>query len=180
MYNQFMFKLQWRLYRIFERLGWQGNTAMTLIIVAAIGYIMLLRPLAIELAGFNQASITKPKQAPSASESNDANFSRFLTALPPLASRANAVKSLMDIAATESLVLDEVTYKTESKLNDSINHYHVQFSLIASYPEIQNFLSTLLNQLPYVSVESLTFRRDNAQDELVEARMHLVFHFNQL
>ncbi len=179
MHSLFMSRLQWQLQRTYERLGWLGHVALALLLASAIAYAMLLRPLATQLVEINQSSTIKAKQVLPASVSNATRLNGFLAALPPVANRAVAIKSLMDIAAAEDLLLDEVAYKTYTKSNDAINHYHVEFSLIASYPEIQHFLSSLLNQLPFVSIESLAFNRDSAQDDVVDARIHLVFHFNQ-
>jgi Type II secretion system (T2SS), protein M subtype b len=170
-------QFKWQVYRAIERLGVLGNAALLLAVAAVVAYLFLARPLAAQLAEVVPSAELKSTIAP---ESNADKLPQFLASLPPVAQRASATKTLMDIAASENLLLDEVTYKTDVKPNDAVNHYHVEFSLFASYPEIQRFLSTLLNKMPFVSIESLTFNRESAQDEIVEARIHLVFNFNQL
>jgi hypothetical protein len=171
-------QFKWQVYRSLERLGALGNAALLLALAAVLAYLFLARPLAAKLAEAEMPAMSK--QATIAANSNADKLPQFLASLPPVAQRASATKTLIDIAATENLLLDEVTYKTITLPNDAVNHYHVEFSLFASYPEIQHFLSTLLNKMPFVSIESLTFNRESAQDEIVEARIHLVFHFNQL
>jgi Type II secretion system (T2SS), protein M subtype b len=170
-------QFKWQLHRAIERLGALGNAALLLAVTASIAYFLLVRPMAARLA-----EASKPfelKQASAAPVTNASKLPLFLASLPPVAQRANATKTLMDVAASENLLLDEVSYKTESRPNDAINHYHVEFNLFASYPETQHFLSSLLNKMPFVSIESLTFQRESAQDDVVEARIHLVFHFAQ-
>jgi hypothetical protein len=168
---------KWQAYRSVERQGLLGNAALLLALMAVVAYLMLVRPMAARLAGTAQPLALK--QASIAPETNASKLPQFLASLPPLAQRAAAVKSLIDIASSENLLLDEVTYKTTTLPNDPINHYHVEFSVFASYPELQHFLSGLLHKMRFVSIESLTFERASAQDEVVQAHIHLVFHFNQ-
>ena len=165
------------MYRKIERLGALGNAALFLALATGIAYALFVRPIAARLAVASQPfTMQKTTIAP---ETNSSKLPQFLASLPPVTQRASAIKSLIDIAGDEKLLLDEVTYKTVTLPNDAINHYHVEFSLFASYPEIQHFLSTLLNKMHFVSIESLSFSREGAQEDVVEARIHLVFHFNQ-
>lgn len=170
-------QFKWQVYRSVERLGALGNAALLLALALGMAYLLMVRPIVNQLA--ETAPAATVLQSTSAPETNAAKLPQFLASLPPVAQRASAVKSLIDIAGSENLLLDEVTYKTVSLPNDAINHYHVEFSLFASYPEIQHFLSSLLHKMPFVSIESLTFNREGVRDEIVEARIHLVFHFNQ-
>ncbi len=170
-------QFKWQIYRAIERLGALGNAALLLVLAVVVAYILLVRPLAIQVAEVAPAFVAK--QASSAPATNASKLPQFLANLPPVTQRASATKSLMDIAASENLLLDEVSYKTVTLPNDPINHYHVEFSVFASYPEMQHFLSSLLHKMPFISIESLTFKRESAQDEIVEARIHLVFHFSQ-
>jgi hypothetical protein len=172
-----VYQSKWQFYRTIERLGWLGNAALALLLAAALAYLLLLRPMAARLSDASQPVHLKPAQTQPAS--NATQLQQYLASLPPVANRASAIKALMDISATQNLLLDEVSYKIDTKPNDAINHYHVEFSLFASYPEIQHFLSELLHQMRFVSVESLTFSRESVQDSVVEARIHLVFHFRQ-
>jgi len=112
--------------------------------------------------------------------SEEAKLSAFEKALPTVANRASALQSFMDIAIAENLEPNEIAYKTVNQIGDPFSHYHVQFALYAPYPAIQHFLSELLHQLNYVSIESLTYERQTVKDQSVEARVHLVFHFNRL
>ena len=86
----------------------------------------------------------------------------------------------MDLAASKNMLLDEVTYKADNMLNDAISHTQIEFTVVASYSEIQNFLSTLLHQLNYVSIDALILSREVVQDEVIEARIRLALHFNAL
>lgn len=170
-------QVKWQLYRATERLGALGNAALLLALATVVAYILLVRPLATQVTEALQPVNLKPAQAQPAS--NATKLQQYLASLPPVANRTSATKKLMDIAAAQNLWLDEVSYKTDTRPNDPINHYHVEFSLYASYPEIQHFLSELLHQMPFVSLESLTFSRESVKDSIVEARIHLIFHFKQ-
>ena len=171
--------LQWVLLRLIERLSWLGCAGALMLVAALPAYLWIIKPLHNELATTTQ--IASQPQATNQTKISDADqLNTFLSALPSQANRAASVQALMDIAAEERVLPDDVVYKTVQKVDDAIAHYQIEFTLVASYREIQHFLSTLLHRLHYVSIDSVTLSREVVQDEAIEARIRLVLHFNQL
>ena len=171
--------LQWTLLRLVERLNWLGCAGVLMLLAALPAYVWMIKPLNAELAATTQLA-NQPHQTTLTKATEADQLNAFLSALPKQANRASSVQAVMDIAAQEHVLLDDVTYKTDAKQNDAIHHYQVEFTLLASYSEVQHFLSTLLHTLNYVSIESIVLSREVVQDEVVEARIRLVLHFNQL
>ncbi len=178
--NKIVSTLQWHLYRGFEKLGLLGNIAMVLFGLLIIAYFSLLRPLSQSVDEAKFLSKEQPNQTIKTTMTDEEQLGAFQKALPSVASRASMIQSFMDIAIAEDLQPNEIAYKTQNKAGDVLSHYHVEFSLYAPYPDIQHFLSLSLHQLNYVSIETISFNRESVKDENVEARIHLVFHFNQL
>ncbi|MFW5440281.1 MAG: hypothetical protein ACKE5M_06295 [Methylophilaceae bacterium] len=177
--NNLLPTLHWHLYRIAEKLGNLGKIAIVLLVAAAIAYVVLLRPLSSSVDEARFLLTEQPEQELKQAMSDEERLSAFQKALPSINMRASAIQSFMDIAMSEGLQPNEVAYK-EARLGVALSQYHVEFSLYAPYPEIQHFLSVLLHQLNYVSIESLTLNRESVKGEDVEAHIHLVFHFNRL
>ncbi len=178
--NTMVATLQWHLYRAFERLGYIGNLAIALFGLLIIAYFSFVRPLSLSLDEAKSLSIEQPNQIQQTAMTEEEELKAFQHALPSVANRASKIQSFMDIAIAEDLQPNEVAYKTEDNAGDLLSHYHVEFSLYAPYPDIQRFLSLSLHQLNYVSIENISFNRESVKDENVEARIHLVFHFNKL
>lgn len=175
-----MNKLQWQLYRMAERLGVLGLLAMGLMLGAVIVYFMVLQPLVKEFSTVGQSPLEEPMKQVQIEKTDAEILQEFLAALPSIAQRSVAVDAFMEVAAREQLEPDEVTYKAVTRLDDPVSHYQVKFRLNANYADIQHFLSELLHELNYVSIESLKFSRESVKDDEVEADIHLAFHFNQL
>jgi Tfp pilus assembly protein PilO len=172
-------RLTWQAYRTVERLGALGLAGVLLLLVAAIAYLFWLRPLQRELETVEKIA-NMPAAPLTQTQSPEQTLQAYLQSLPDVSARATATQSVIHVAEQQGLMLDEVNYKTEARQDDPLAHYHMRFSLYASYPEIQRFLSQLLHELNYVAIESLSLSRESVQDDVVEANIDLVLHFNQL
>ena len=171
--------LQWVLLRLIERLSWQGCAGTLMLVAALPAYLWIIKPLHNELAASMQLA-SQPQVINQTKISDADQLNAFLKAFPSQANRAASVQAVMDIAAEERVLPDDVVYKTVQKVDDAIAHYQIEFTLVASYREIQHFLSTLLHRLNYVSIDSVLLSREVVQDEVIEARIRLVLHFNLL
>ena len=170
---------QWVILRSLERLGWLGGAAVLMLLAVLPAYFLVVSPVKMALAEATQLASMPHTTAQKPMTATD-NLHAFLQALPPVSNRATSIKAVMDLAASKNMLLDEVTYKADNMLNDAISHTQIEFTVVASYSEIQNFLSTLLHQLNYVSIDALILSREVVQDEVIEARIRLALHFNAL
>jgi predicted PurR-regulated permease PerM len=161
MNSLFISKLQWRLYRTLERLGIVGIIGFLLVVLAAVVFFIFLLPMQNQIHNFNHDAVKTTVVVTKVSQAEQLNS--FLKQLPPVAAKAAAVKSLMRIAENQNLQLNEVSYKTVTRLHDPISYYHIEFSL-----------------LNFVSIESLSLSRESVKEDVVEAKFHLVLHFNLL
>ena len=170
-------QLPWSFLRVLERLGWLGCAAVLMLLAVLPAYLLMVKPVEKVLTDATELTNMPHKTGQMQTTAAD-NLHAFLDALPPVSSRAASIKAVMDLAASENMLLDEVTYKVDSKVNDAVSHTQIEFTVVARYSEIQHFLSMLLHNLNYVSIVSLMFSREVVQDEVVEARIRLALHFN--
>ncbi len=172
--------LRWHLHRVIEKMGYIGNAAIALLLSLLLAYLILVLPLQSHVSEAKALSTEQTSSPANVRMTEEEKFEIFEKALPSVDKRATAIQSFMDVAIEEGLQPNEITYKTENRVGDPFSHYHVEFGLYASYPKIQHFLNKLLQQLNYVAIASLTYHRETVKDSNVEARIHLVFHFNRL
>jgi hypothetical protein len=186
MNNSMIQKLQWQIVRFAAQTSAATKLAIAILLAVLLLYGLLYRPQAATLqqlmANQSAASINS-EQAPPKSALNT-----YLQAFPKVDARAAKINALMDIANQQHVLLDEVRYNVDTsggepsagELSKPIfSPYHVEFNVFATYPEIHQFLSEVLKEMPYVAVERLDLSREDVQDEVIEAHIKLVFYFGQ-
>lgn len=173
-----MNQAKWITMRFIERLGMAGSLAL-LLAIFCIGFTsFVLAPTQAALSVLNAQKdapvvtvTTKP--LPSKAEQLQAFTQQF----PPLANRTANVQKMMALAQSMQLALNEISYKSEQRPDDVLTHYHIDFSVMASYPKMRQFLSTVLATLPNASLDSIYISRENITDEAVATRVRVTLHF---
>lgn len=171
-------RIQWIATRFIERLGAAGSIAL-MIAIFCIGFTsFVLIPTQATLSALssqkdtpNQTVANKP--LPSKADQLQAFTQQF----PPLAKRTMNVQKMMALAQSMKLTLDEISYKTEQRPDDALTHYHIDFSVVASYPIMRRFLSAVLTTLPNASLDAINISRESTTDEIVSSRVRLTLHF---
>ena len=166
---------KWTLYRLINRTSRVVWLAVGLIAVAIFAYFLIVNPQLKKLQALKiQASQAVELHAPT-SQTNE--LDSYVKQFPALTQRASKVDDLMALVAQHQLQLDEVSYKTEANNDAPLSRYMLTFSVFASYPEIHQLLNDIRTQMPFVAIESLQLNRENVLDEIVEARIQLIFYF---
>lgn len=169
---------KWRVSRALETLSLLNKLGILLLLATLLAYFFAYQPLTSKLAGLEQS--TRQDHNPILPVTDPAaNVNQFITAFPSLTTRAGKLNELVEIAKQQELLLNEVTYKTEANVHQPFNRYQVELNVLASYPEIHRFLSSVLEKMPFVAIESLNLSRESALDEAVEARIQFTFYFKR-
>ena len=175
MQNMLVPRFKWTLYRLNNRMSRLAWLAVGLMVLAIFAYCLMVNPQINRLHALKlQASQANQRHAPS-SQAN--HLDAYVKQFPALAQRASKVDDLMALVAQHQLQLDEVSYKTEANNDAPLSRYMLTFSVFASYPEIHRLLNDILTQMPFVAIETLQLNRESVLDEIVEARIQLIFYF---
>lgn len=171
-------QVKWRFFRSLESLSLLGKVSLLFILMTLLAYFFTYLPLTNKLVSLQQDTSeqlhpSQPKAAP------DAEVNHYIEAFPSITTRASKLNELVTIAKQQQLLLNEVTYKTESNIQQPLSRYQVELSVLASYAEIHLFLNTVLKKMPFVAIESLNLSRTSALDEAVEARIQFTFFFKR-
>ncbi|MDI1362213.1 hypothetical protein [Methylotenera sp.] len=169
---------KWRLFRSLESLSLLGKVSLFFILMTLLAYFFTYLPLTHKLASLQQDS-TEQLHPNQPITSSDAEVNRYIGAFPSITTRASKLNELVAIAKQQQLLLNEVTYKTESNIQQPLSRYQVELSVLASYAEIHLFLNTVLKNMPFVAIDSLNLSRTSALDEAVEARIQLTLFFKR-
>jgi hypothetical protein len=170
--------LNWTLHRTWERLSLIAKIALLLCIIIGLFYVMVLCPKQTKLNDLNLAPSHQARLQEDPAMAQARALESFTQSFPPASERANTVKMLMDIADVHNLVLDDVSYTTQHRLNDALDHYLVDFSIFTTYEDAHYFINDVLYQMPYVSINKLDMHRENTSDNIVETALQLALHFD--
>lgn len=155
-----MGKLQWFFTRIAEKVGLIAGLAWLLLIAIALYSFYIFLPVQQKLNLLEQ----QLEDIPVAEHVVYAYISPsedFFSKIPHLDSVALSIKTIFKAAKKQNITINEVAYKDEQRLGESLVRYSMSFSIAASYPETKMFVTNALAALPYLSLEQLTFERDD-------------------
>ena len=175
MQNALAQTFKWSLYRLNNRMSRVALLALGLLALVIFGYCLIVNPQINRLQALKQQANLATQLHKPISQANQ--LDNYVKQFPVLAQRASKVDDLMALVAQHQLQLDEVSYKTEANNDEPLSRYVLTFSVFASYPETHQLLNDILTQMPFVAIESLQFNRESVLDEIVEARIQLIFYF---
>jgi hypothetical protein len=100
----------------------------------------------------------------------------FYTALGPRRYAEQQVRTLFALAAKNGLSLSQGEYKTGYDRNARVTTYQVSLPVKGSYGAIWQFAMGVLREIPFASLDDISFRRDTIGDPAVEARLRLTLY----
>ena len=104
------------------------------------------------------------------------NLDAFYAALGPRRYAEQQVRTLFALAAKNGLSLSQGEYKTGYDRNARVTTYQVNLPVKGGYGAIWQFAMGALREIPFASLDDISFRRDGIQDPSVEARLRLTLY----
>lgn len=104
------------------------------------------------------------------------NLDAFYAALGPRRYAEQQVRTLFALAAKNGLSLSQGEYKTGYERNARVTTYQVNLPVKGGYGAIWQFAMGALREIPFASLDDISFRRDGIQDPSVEARLRLTLY----
>lgn len=166
--------LRWQVRRLVTGLGLPGMVGMGVLILSAAYGVMALMSLSRELTDLRQTAMQAPQVAsiaPVKVEPADQ-----LRALPQTFPRRIELLKWLDRlhqAATDNqLQIDLGDYKLASA-NPSVQTFQLNFPVRATYAQLRGFLAQALSDNPSLSLDQISFRRQNVNDALLDAQVSM-------
>jgi hypothetical protein len=102
-----------------------------------------------------------------------ANFYAFF---PPLGSTPDWLQRIFGLAESQGLRLEAGEYKLRRDRDFKLVRYELTLPVRGSYPQIREFVSHVLTDVPASSLDELSLRREDPGSSTVEARIRLTLH----
>jgi hypothetical protein len=150
--------------------GAAGVVGIGVLLACATFYLSSVRPAERELqarrVAMEQARVRSPIQTVSAPRTGD--LRRFYMAFPAMDRLPDELERLYGLARAARLDLYQGEYRLEQR-GAGLASYRITLPMRGSYPDIREFLSATLKQMPYAAIEALRFERKKVGDTQLEA-----------
>lgn len=162
-----------KLLRLRHELGALGAAALALLATAACFQFLVLKPLEAKNARLkDQLS----RQRPAAQAAGGADrIGAVYEFLQKSEATTDWLAKLHGIGAATGVQLRSASYRTE-KTEGRIVRYELVLPLAGSYSQIRDFLKRSLAEIPVMSVDQLTLKRETRNDGALQAELRLTLH----
>jgi hypothetical protein len=120
-----------------------------------------------ELTAQRQAQVQRPQ----ASEEKAQRMAAFYAALPEATEAVEAIGVLNDAALRHKVSIVTAEYRVTRAGAGPLLRYQVSVPLRADYVHLHAWLSEVMNALPNAALDDISFKRDDAGVELLDARV---------
>lgn len=170
--------LIWTLRRQVTALGWPGVGGAVLLALSVAFIASTIAPLDTRIAESKaEIEVLRAKlkagsvgAGPDASDDPLANFYAFF---PSLGSTPEWLQRIYELADAQGLRLEAGEYKLKRERDFKLARYEVTLPVRGAYPQIREFVSRVLTEVPASSLDELSLRREDPASATVEARIRL-------
>ena len=163
-----------RLYRVRDELGGTGMAAIVLFVAAALFMSLVLQPLKEKnrvLAA--KAEMVDNRAAPVANTGE--KLAAVYDYLRKPEQTTDWLAKLYAIGKATGVELAQANYKTQGAAG-KLERYEIVVPLAGSYTQMREFLKRALAEIPVLSLDQVTIRRERAQDGAVQAEARMTLH----
>lgn len=177
--------LRWYSGRFVALFGWTGGVGVALLLFATIFYFGAVVPTraAVDQASVRetqlQRTVIKESFRPEAPAvlAPSAQLAKFYAFFPDAHSIPEWLDRIYAIAIGESVVLDQGDYRLVRDADGKMLRYQITLPVKGSYPQIRSFIVNVLNDIPIVALDDISFRREAIGKAQLEARIKLTLFF---
>ena len=161
------------LYRLRDELGVMGLAALLVFLGAAAFYSLVLQPLKDKQRVLEaRASAAAPVQAAPSTEKLKAVYDY----LNKPESTTDWLAKLYAIGHATGVELQSASYKTQAPAGAKLERYEIVVPLTGSYTQMRDFLKRALAEIPVLSLDQITLKRESRREGTVQAELRLTLH----
>ena len=169
-------KIQTQLYRLRDELGITGLAALFLFAAAGVFFTLVLQPIQEKSRVLeSRAGMVRdaaPGQGGNASEKVGAVYEY----LKKPESTTDWLAKLYAIGAATGVELQSASYKTQATPGSRLERYEIVVPLSGSYTQMRDFLKRSLAEIPVLSLDQISLKRENRREGTVQAELRLTLH----
>lgn len=173
----------WTVRRQISTIGWPGVGGAVLIALALAFAASALIPLEARIREVKadveqlRARLQAAPTGAGATASGDP-LTNFYAFFPPLGSTPEWLQRIFGLAEAQGLRLEAGEYKLKRDRDFKLVRYELTLPVRGSYPQIREFVSQVLTEVPASSLDEITLRREDSGSSTVEARIRITLHLS--
>ncbi|HXU41108.1 MAG TPA: GspMb/PilO family protein [Burkholderiales bacterium] len=159
-----------RVLQLRHELGALGTAALIMLAAAGVFFLMVLQPMQDERMRLEGAL---SKNASRGSSTNLSAFYGFLESKDE--TTTDALAKLYAIGTATGVELQSGSYRSQPAAG-RLERYELALPVSGSYAQIRDFLNRVLAEIPALSLDQMSLRRDGRNDAAVHAELRLTLH----
>jgi hypothetical protein len=176
--NQFI----WIVRRIFSRAGVLEVAGASLFLASVLAYFALIYPQMDPFAISETASVQAGGPAGGLESSRDTNPTslavlKALAGLPQSSEATALIGKILSIASAQHVEIAQADYRLLPATSESRGRLQVTLPIKDTYPRVQAFLADVMNQMPGVALDGVSFQRIRISDGNIDAQIRLTIFF---
>lgn len=177
-----MKKLWWTLRFHLQEMGLQGGLGLGFIFGALVIATAVLLPDIRDMKRMEQENAQlrmKPAVLRTAQRSPTSAHLVFYKSLPPENQASWEIAKIFEIAEANDIWLQRIEYSRIRNPDIPVSKYQIDLPMQGGYTDIRMFMIDLLNQMPAVAINELSFRREDIDSPDVEAKLRLTIYLGR-
>ena len=164
-----------QLYRLRDEIGMAGVAALALLVAAGAFMALVLQPMKAENRVLEaRAGISRDLATVSGVNAAEKVASVYEYLEKPEGT-TDWLAKLYAIGRATGVELKSATYKTQNAAG-RLSRYEIVLPLAGSYTQMREFLKRSLAEIPVLSLDQITLKRENRREGAVQAELHLTLH----
>jgi len=176
-----MIRLCWFAAEAVRAFGWRGLVGVALVVASAVFYVANWIPL-------NERVAALKAETPTAYE-RQRELKRMAAAQDPAAQLAKFYQHFMTdepltdwlgrlygIGDAYKLTLSQAEYRASDERGLKLSQYQIVVPVTATYPQLKLFLAAVLNEIPVISLDSVTLQRRRIGDATIDAQLQFTLY----
>ena len=163
-----------RLYRVRDDLGATGMAAIVLFVAAALFMSVVLQPLKDKNRVLAAKAEMVDQRAPPLANTVE-KLAAVYDYLRKPEQTTDWLAKLYAIGRATGVELAQASYKTQSA-SGKLERYEIVVPLAGSYTQMREFLKRALAEIPVLSLDQISLKRENRRDGTVQAELRLTLH----
>jgi hypothetical protein len=164
------------LYRLRDELGITGLAALLLFAAAAAFMTLVLQPLKEENRVLESRALSVRDAAPGQGGNAAEKVGAVYEYLNKPEATTDWLAKLYAIGAATGVELQSASYKTQATPGTRLERYEIVLPLNGSYTQMRDFLKRSLAEIPVLSLDQISLKRENRREGTVQAELHLTLH----
>ncbi len=151
-----------------NRIGRTGAAGAAMLLFAVIFFFSALLPQRQQLMALEH-QIQLAHRPGGLAETAPVRLSRFMSSLPRRSELPTVVGQVFTLAATANVTLDRGRYELSPVRGGNLAQYRMTFPIKGHYPDIRQFIDSVLTAIPSAAVEGMRIERKAVGDDNVAA-----------